>query len=112
MRKKLDAIRQEDHGIIQDVLNAIQDYSKCYPYMDTSSLMNKLAISWENLSSKNMIALKQSKHRLSTLSADPKADPDIVSATEKICHDLSGMFILLRQYIHDIFHSIERFTYA
>lgn len=65
-----------------NTLNVVLSYSKCYPYIKTHALIDKISNVWEAFCEKNLAITKQLRRKILVMKADPKADPFILTNTE------------------------------
>lgn len=73
------------------VLEDAQEYSKCYPYMDVSSLIcTHLHDGWEALSATNHAARQQLNRRIMNMKLDPKANPAVLENLEMLRDEFNG----------------------
>ncbi len=71
-------------------LEAIQQYTRCYPSMDVPALIHQLFDAWEGICAINHAARQQLNRRLSTMKMDPKADPIVLEHLEKMRDEYAG----------------------
>jgi hypothetical protein len=70
----------EDWNKMKDILQTCQEYSKCYPYMNTSKLIEKIHQNWDNLSSCYGAGRDHVKKKLEKIK---KKDPKVIETLTK-----------------------------
>ena len=74
------------------VLEDAQEYSRCYPYMDVSSLIcTHIYNGWEALSATNHAARHQLNRRIMNMKLDPKANPTVLENLEVLRDEYTSM---------------------
>jgi len=75
-------------------LELAQDYSKCYPYMNTTQLIRILHAAWENAAALCLVDQKQIKRKYGQFKADTRTDKNLLLSMENLLNEVRGMSIL------------------
>ncbi|GMI05162.1 hypothetical protein TrVE_jg12412 [Triparma verrucosa] len=70
-------IEEESH---MDALEATEEYTRCFPYMKTSSLIFLVTQGWEQLCTRNDYLKSKAEKKVTALVADSKTEPEVMDA--------------------------------